>query len=241
MTYGTPSLTCSYSLDGWITTNNATSCTLNGTIITLSYNYSNNITAGTTILLKINNINNPPTSPYKTSSSYYITTQDSNGNSIDSRTNCTIGDVLITNTTIGVFNSLGLPINSNYTLPIVSYNYSTYITFYVNDTVSFYYPSTVSNCIDTMTFTRGNIFQASNPTLGPSIRTYTLTSSNSNYSSVISHAFDCSIITPPSETPVVYKVLFLRNNLSYFMMSATYTAAATTLLNSSVGLALASN
>lgn len=150
LTYGSPTLTC--SLSSPLASATAT-CTSDTTSIYLSFSVGTQLTTNTTVTLTINNINSPPTVTTATSTSYAVSTKDSQGYFVDTLSSCNISETKISSLS-GTFTNTALYINSQYNNPQINYVSTVPVTFQPGDSLQLAYPLTTSSCSGTVYLNR---------------------------------------------------------------------------------------
>jgi hypothetical protein len=180
--------------------------------------------AGKALFFKIGGVNAPPTQT-TSGSSLRVTTTDDSGNEIDSKDDCVINPVCITNLTNGQLTTTGLQVNSPYNRPDIKYNSYPLITVIGGDTIDVYY-SPFSDLVGCNTFKYWRV-----PTGLSGMMTTTIVATNTNFynftiqpaaylnsdsSNPIFVSIQCtSFKMPVSETPVNMTFRFRRTGVQY--------------------------
>jgi hypothetical protein len=233
LTYGSPSLACSYALNGASSFISLPACSYDSTTLSANLSLSAALPSNTSIQLKVTGVNNPPTVVTATSSSFKATTYDLTGSRIDTLSSCSIADTTISSA-VGTFTSSSLFINSAYNTPQINYSSTVPVTFQPGDSLEAYYAVSTTTCTSNLFLSRSTplTWAATNSANGVKYYSCTSNSDNALTAATLQLYMDCSFTTPPSATPATFTFLFLRNGSYYLNLSATFTALAQPLTNS---------
>lgn len=241
---GVTTLPCAYRLNSADFTTGT--CNINSLTVEFPF-ASTGIPAGTSITVRVEGVNAPPTTQTASTADYYIFTADSNRARIDGLTNCLINNVCVSNQTSGNLVNSTLIINRNYGSPEVSFPITPFVvTLQRLDTIDVSYSNfTALTTCPRLTVYRNSdstLFTLASPSSGTGFITFTFPSNfgfNTEYSDPVSAYLECTgFLMPPSMTPVSLSFTFKRNGDTYMQLSTPISATATAFNSSRARLVL---